>query len=167
MVLRKVYTLVFVRKENQILLGYKKRGFGMNKWNGFGGKVEPNECILDAAIRELNEECGLTVETTDLKNLAHLEFTFTGEPVMMDCRVFSTNIFNGTPIETEEMLPRWFQIDQLPFDNMWPDDRIWFPYMLKNKLFYGKFNFNGVDTLLNYKIRELESMEEYYNEKGD
>jgi len=28
-----------------MLLGLKKRGFGKDKWNGFGGKVEANESI--------------------------------------------------------------------------------------------------------------------------
>jgi 8-oxo-dGTP diphosphatase/2-hydroxy-dATP diphosphatase len=43
----------------RILLGMKKRGFGMGKWNGFGGKVEPAETVEDAALRELEEEAGL------------------------------------------------------------------------------------------------------------
>ena len=52
-ILRKLYTLVFVRDyaNKKILLGYKKRGFGMHKWNGLGGKVEPGETILDGAKR--------------------------------------------------------------------------------------------------------------------
>jgi len=52
-ILRKVYSLIFVRDNvnNKILLGYKKRGFGMHKWNGLGGKVEPNESIAEGAKR--------------------------------------------------------------------------------------------------------------------
>lgn len=50
---RKVYTCVFVldQNKNNILLGFKKRGLLEHKWNGFGGKIEPGETILDAAIR--------------------------------------------------------------------------------------------------------------------
>ena len=51
MTTRKVFSLVFVREESQILLGYKKRGFGKGRWNGFGGKVEHGETILDGALR--------------------------------------------------------------------------------------------------------------------
>lgn len=47
----KVYTLIVVKKNDQVLLGYKKRGFGVNKWNGFGGKVEKGESIERCAIR--------------------------------------------------------------------------------------------------------------------
>lgn len=61
----KEYTLVLPRDKSRVLLGYKKRGFGENdasflnielplgahKWNGFGGKIESGETILDGAKR--------------------------------------------------------------------------------------------------------------------
>jgi hypothetical protein len=50
---KRLYTLVFVRQPGRVLLGMKKRGFGQGKWNGFGGKVEPNEEVTTAAVREL------------------------------------------------------------------------------------------------------------------
>lgn len=56
------YTLIFIKNDNQVLLGLKKRGFGKGKWNGFGGKVEQNETIFDGAIRETKEECNLKVD---------------------------------------------------------------------------------------------------------
>jgi len=48
---KKITTLVMVTNESNILLGLKKRGFGSGKWNGFGGKVEANESIEEAAKR--------------------------------------------------------------------------------------------------------------------
>ncbi len=48
---KKITTLVMVTNESNILLGLKKRGFGSGKLNGFGGKVEPNESIEEAAKR--------------------------------------------------------------------------------------------------------------------
>jgi len=57
MVPNKVMTLVLVTNGNysRILLGMKKRGLGIGKWNGFGGKLEPGESIEAAAARELHE----------------------------------------------------------------------------------------------------------------
>ena len=51
----KLLTLIFVQDlaNSKILLGLKKRGFGMNKWNGLGGKVEPNETIYQGAMRSV------------------------------------------------------------------------------------------------------------------
>ena len=47
----KLYTLVFVHTSSKILLGMKKRGFGVGRWNGFGGKVHVGESIEAAASR--------------------------------------------------------------------------------------------------------------------
>jgi 8-oxo-dGTP diphosphatase/2-hydroxy-dATP diphosphatase len=47
----KTLTLVLVRQGQNVLLGMKKRGFGVGRWNGFGGKVEKQETILDGAKR--------------------------------------------------------------------------------------------------------------------
>ena len=47
----KTLTLVLVKQGQNVLLGMKKRGFGVGRWNGFGGKVEKQETILDGAKR--------------------------------------------------------------------------------------------------------------------
>jgi 8-oxo-dGTP pyrophosphatase MutT (NUDIX family) len=51
--IKRTYSLVFLRDlaNRKILLGYKKRGFGANKWNGLGGKVEPGETVYNGALR--------------------------------------------------------------------------------------------------------------------
>lgn len=38
-------------RTREILLGMKKRGFGMGKWNGFGGKIEGDETTEEGARR--------------------------------------------------------------------------------------------------------------------
>ena len=45
------FTLVLVVNKSQVLLGFKKRGLGVGKWNGFGGKVEIGETSIQAAVR--------------------------------------------------------------------------------------------------------------------
>ena len=59
----KLLTLVLIRDKlsGDVLLGMKKRGFGIGKWNGFGGKVKDGETIRECAMRETQEECGLEV----------------------------------------------------------------------------------------------------------
>ena len=63
-------TLCIPIKQGKILLGVKKRGFGIGKLNGFGGKPQENEHIDDAAIRELEEEIGLKTKKHHLKKMA-------------------------------------------------------------------------------------------------
>ena len=49
-------TLVFpIDEQHRILLGRKKRGFGADKYNGFGGKINAGESFRQCAVRELYE----------------------------------------------------------------------------------------------------------------
>ncbi|KAM5213622.1 oxidized purine nucleoside triphosphate hydrolase isoform 2-T3 [Hipposideros larvatus] len=152
----RLYTLVLVLQPQQVLLGMKKRGFGAGRWNGFGGKVEEGETIEDAAKRELQEESGLTVDT--LTKMGHIVFEFVGEPELMDVHIFCTDSIHGTPTESDEMRPRWFPLDQIPFADMWPDDHYWFPLLLQKKRFHGYFLFQGHDTIVHYTLREVDHM---------
>lgn len=63
--MRKILTLCMVMKDGKLLLGMKKRGFGMGRWNGFGGKVEAGESIEEAAKREVFEESGLVARSVE------------------------------------------------------------------------------------------------------
>ena len=58
-------TLTFIVKEGEILLIRKKRGLGAGKINGPGGRVEPDETILDCAIREVQEELLVEMRWTE------------------------------------------------------------------------------------------------------
>jgi 8-oxo-dGTP diphosphatase/2-hydroxy-dATP diphosphatase len=48
-----------VLKDDKILLGWKKRGFGAGLLTGIGGKKELEETYADTAARELFEESGI------------------------------------------------------------------------------------------------------------
>jgi 8-oxo-dGTP diphosphatase/2-hydroxy-dATP diphosphatase len=54
-----------------------------------------------------------------------------------------------------EMRPQWFQTDQIPFPDMWPDDDFWFPMLLNNEKFEGYFKFEGHDKILDYTLKKL------------
>jgi 8-oxo-dGTP diphosphatase/2-hydroxy-dATP diphosphatase len=54
------------------------------------------------------------------------------------------------------MRPQWFDIEDIPFAQMWADDKYWFPLMLKGSAFKGYFLFKGLHDILNYKLDEVE-----------
>ncbi|XP_053550937.1 oxidized purine nucleoside triphosphate hydrolase [Bombina bombina] len=152
----KLLTLVLVVQPQKILLGMKKRGFGAGLWNGFGGKVQTGEAIEAAARRELWEESGLTVDK--LQKIGQIKFEFVGSTEILDVHVFRADDFCGEPTESEEMRPQWFELDNIPFDGMWPDDVLWIPLLLQNKKFLGYFKFQGHDTILDYTLKEVEDI---------
>lgn len=45
-----------------IFLSQHNGAFNEGKWNGFGGKVEVGETIVEGAVREMQEESGLVVQ---------------------------------------------------------------------------------------------------------
>ena len=151
---RKLLTLVLAIRGTDILLGMKKRGFGAGRWNGFGGKVEADESIEAAARRETKEECGIDI--TRMEGVGVHEFEFEKERgTILEVHVFRADAWHGEPVETEEMRPQWFPIDVIPYTEMWPDDRYWFPLFLAGKKFRTKFLFGDGDAVLEQDIREV------------
>lgn len=148
--MKKILTLCIVCENNRVLLGLKKRGFGMGRWNGFGGKLHDGETIEEAAHRELTEEAGITA--LDLNKLGVLEFSWEGKPEIFEMHIFKASKFSGEPEESEEMKPQWFKIDQIPYDLMWPDDKFWLPLFLENKKFKGRFLFGENDVVLEHSL---------------
>ncbi|KAK4514221.1 Proteasome subunit beta type-6 [Mucor velutinosus] len=154
---KKLLTLVLTidKDGHRVLLGMKKRGFGAGKFNGFGGKVEKGETIEQGARRELVEEA--EIEAIDMERVGMLMFTFEKDLVGLETHVFITTSYKGTPTETEEMRPEWYAFDQIPFDQMWSDDRYWFPFVLNDQHFSGHFHF-GEDqkTILKHDLNVVQ-----------
>lgn len=148
----KLMTLVIVHHADRVLLGMKKRGFGAGRWNGFGGKVQPDETLEEAAKREVFEEAG--IHLANLEERGVLTFTFEHNDDEFEVHIFSSDLFMGQPHETEEMEPRWFSVHEIPFDQMWKDDPFWFPLFLAGKRFTGSFHFSKQHEILRQELTE-------------
>lgn len=125
---------------DRVLLMRKKRGVGAGLYNGPGGKVETDETPRECAVREAREELGVEVRT--LEKVGEVKFAFGGEPTFF-CHVYRSDDFTGTPEETAEAAPEWFPADDLPYDEMWADDRHWFPHLLAGEPFRGLVAFDA------------------------
>jgi len=125
-----------------VLLGLKKRGFGRDKYNGFGGKIEPGEDARQAVAREIAEEAGLTVRTEDLLPAGRVTFFFPANPSFDHAvTLFVATAWRGEPRESEEMRPVWFPVDDLPLHRMWQDDAQWLPLVLAGRSIEAEFAF--------------------------
>eukprot|EP00668_Euglena_longa_P032948 GGOE01042439.1.p1 GENE.GGOE01042439.1~~GGOE01042439.1.p1 ORF type:complete len:210 (+),score=66.56 GGOE01042439.1:38-631(+) len=155
----KQLTLVLLTRQaadgsgREVLLGQKKRGFGAGRWNGFGGKVEGRETITEGAQRELQEEA--CIEALDLVQKGVLTFDITSLPELLEVHVFAASEYRGVPTETEEMRPRWFPEDAIPFREMWADDALWFPLLLQGHCFVGWFVFRDTDAMLAHHLQRV------------
>ncbi len=122
------------RPPTEILLGYKKVGFGKGKFTGIGGKIEPGEKPVEAASREVAEETGILIPTTALQLAAIIEFVFPfKEEWDHRVHIFTASQWRGVPMESDEIIPRWFPLDSIPYHAMWDDCRYWLPKVLANQ----------------------------------
>lgn len=146
-------TLCFLIDGDRVLLGKKKRRFAEGKWNGYGGKRNEDETILQTAIREFQEEAGITPKS--LVQVATLDCYHPdwNQQVV----VYTVSEWEGTPEETEEMIPQWFPKEELPLSEMWPDEAIWLPLVLEGKKLRATFQFNKEGELLKQEITAVKN----------
>jgi 8-oxo-dGTP diphosphatase len=144
-------TLVFVIEEEQILLIRKKRGLGHGKVNGPGGKLDPGENAVECARRECREELG--IEVHDLECMGEHKFQFI-DGYSIHCWVFRSFSYDGDPVETDEAIPMWTDIDKIPYEEMWEDDRMWLPMLLEGRRFSARWLFDD-DRMLDHDLQEV------------
>ncbi|MDG2049387.1 MAG: 8-oxo-dGTP diphosphatase [Myxococcota bacterium] len=143
-------TLTFIVHEDQILLIRKKRGLGAGKINGPGGRLEPGETVRDCAVREVQEE--LCITPVGLIESGQLRFQFL-DGYSIHVTVYRAESYLGEPSETDEAIPMWFRLDEIPYAEMWEDDLLWIPKMLAGKPIGGRFLFDE-DRMLDYVLDE-------------
>jgi ADP-ribose pyrophosphatase YjhB (NUDIX family) len=94
------------------------------EWAVIGGAIEPDESPEHAAIREAEEEAGVTLELGPiLAVLGGPEFRITypnGDQTSYVSTVFTATVTGGSPRpdgdETSEV--QWWDAEQLPYDEM-------------------------------------------------
>ncbi len=147
-------TLMFIIDEagGRVLLIRKKRGLGAGKINGPGGKIDPGETSVQCAIRETQEELGVTA--IDPVKHGELWFQFV-DGLGLHVDVFVATKHEGEPVETDEAIPLWTSLEKLPLEEMWADDRFWLEDMLVSRRhFIGRFTFDD-DTMLSSEMEWL------------
>jgi 8-oxo-dGTP diphosphatase len=132
--------LCFVFDGARVLLIEKQRGLGAGKVNAPGGRIEPGESPVEAAVRETLEE--VLVTPVDPVEIGELRFRFTNG-YHLQAQVFRAEAFTGIPTVTPEAIPFWAEVSSLPYHRMWSDDSLWLPYLLRSEPFLGRFVFDG------------------------
>ncbi|MCG6915397.1 8-oxo-dGTP diphosphatase [bacterium BMS3Abin03] len=129
-----------VKKENDYHLG---------KWNGLGGKFEQGESPEECAIREIKEESGLTVNNITMKGF----ITFPMFDGKEDWYVFLfvSDKYEGKLIDSKEGNLAWIPNEKLMEINLWDGDKIFIPWLFKDKFFSAKFNYKNGE-FIDYEV---------------
>ncbi|TSC94167.1 MAG: putative NUDIX hydrolase [Parcubacteria group bacterium Licking1014_1] len=153
-------TLCLLIKGNEILLAMKKRGFGVGRWNGTGGKLDfekGDKNVIDSVIRETKEEIGVLIKDPEKVGVLHFYFPHKKE-WNQDVYLFLAKNWEGEPTESEEMAPKWFEVSEIPYDKMWDDDKYWLPHILSGKKLEADFIFKEGDIIDKHDIKIVEEI---------
>jgi 8-oxo-dGTP pyrophosphatase MutT (NUDIX family) len=122
---------------------------------GIGGKVEKGETLEGSAAREIEEE--INVKVSKFVPMGYLNFYF---PHMKDeswnqkVHIYIVHDWIGEPQETEEIRPEWYDLDRLPLDKMWDDDRYWLQDMLDGNKIQREFLFDSNLRVVEWRENE-------------
>lgn len=144
-----VYLTRRAGESTEILLGHKARGLGTGRLVGPGGKVLPGEDLATAASREVAEEVGVTVFPERLKHMATLTYPFTHRPENSQRSfVFTASEFSGIAAESDELIPAWYRVESIPWDQMWDDAKLWLPRVLAGQFIEATFTIGPDDRVV-------------------
>ena len=111
----------------------------LDKYNGLGGKMLPNEDVVSCLRREIFEEAGIKCEDIILRGTINWTgFGPEGENWLGF--IFRIDRFSGTPFTSnEEGSLSWVPIDKLDTLPMWEGDRYFLQLVFDDdpKLFHG------------------------------
>lgn len=133
--------------------------YHLGKWNGLGGKLEPDESPLEAAIRELREESGLEPPASAFRPLGILQFPNFKAHRSEDwvAYVYAADIPRGmmlTPGGAGEGELHWVDEAQVPELPLWAGDRYFISHVIGGEPFLGTIWYRG-DEVLRHQITLL------------
>lgn len=126
----------------QVLLVHRNARPGdehLGKYNGLGGKIEPDEDMVAGMRREIMEEAGITCTDLSLRGTVSWPgFGKNGEDWLGF--VFLINTFEGIPYTSNpEGTLEWIDLDRIYDLPMWEGDRYFLPLVFDDdpRAFHG------------------------------
>ena len=111
-----------------------------------GTRVAHEPRLGEHVHNERQQQEELHVTPGDIRFAGELFFHATDFP-RIHVHVYVAGSYTGTPTETDEAIPHWFDIPSIPYDEKWDDDRYWLPSVLGGSRVYGRFTFTGIHVV--------------------
>ena len=138
--------LCLIRQGSKILLQNRVK----KDWAGYtlpGGHVEPGESFVDACVREMKEETGLTVSHLKLCGLKQFP---DGEDRYI-VFLFKTDTFEGQLRSSDEGKMEWVELDQLDQYNTVSDLKELLDVMLRDDLNEFQYVIQDTEWIVNLR----------------
>lgn len=110
-------TVLIINPQNEVLLLLRSANTrnDRGKWSIPGGRVEYNEAVLDAVIRETKEEVGVDIHKPRL--LGYIDHMIAEDTQHWVSLIFLAREFSGVPTRCEPDKCddlQWFPLDAIP-----------------------------------------------------
>lgn len=137
-----------------LLRNKKKDDINAGKWIGIGGKLEPNESMMQCMCREVKEETGFNVEQLELRGVLNFEYQ-DKEPEKI--YVYTIERFSGEMTECNEGTLQWIDESKILSLDLWEGDRIFLNRLLENhhETFCYVFSYDKNGRLLHTEEKEI------------
>lgn len=158
--------LIYARYASRVLMIHRdapdraQTDYHAGKWNGLGGKAEPDESIWETASREFAEEAGVVLPTTRFEYLGLLQFPNFKAHKNED---WTVTVFSAELSESEaggvqrsgtEGSLHWIPEKDLMELNLWAGDRYFIPHVVARESFAGTIWYKGPEVV-KQDIRKL------------
>ena len=129
-------TLCYLEQDGCYLMLHrikKKKDVNHDKWIGVGGKFEPGETALACALREVQEETGLTMQNPQYRGI--VDFYCAPWPAER-MHLYTCTEFTGTMTDCNEGTLEWVPKEAVQDLPIWPGDKLFFKLLAEDAPFF-------------------------------
>lgn len=153
----KLTTLCYIEKEDKYLMLHRVKKINdanHEKWIGVGGKIEEGETPEECMLREVEEECGLTLVEYRLRGVVSFCSDCWENEYMF---VYTADKFTGELIDCDEGELVWVEKSKLNELNLWEGDKLFLKLLIEESDYFSmKLKYEGeklVESKVEYPVR--------------
>jgi ADP-ribose pyrophosphatase YjhB (NUDIX family) len=143
-----------IKSGGSLLLIKSADGMNKDKWNAPSGEIAQGEQRNKAAMRHVFQQTGIFVNKVMYHGTVRLFLNGANEATYL-LHIYSTKFFSGDVKPNVQGEVKWFNFADIPYYEMWADDKYWINLMLQGKEFNADFFFDEKnEKILKYQINE-------------
>ncbi len=147
-------TVTYIRNNDRILMLHRVKelnDFNEGKWLGVGGHLEFGETPHEAALREIKEETGISLDKIIFQGIVTFVYPNQETDYIF---VYRADSETTETIITPEGVLEWIPVDKIMELNLWEGDLLFLPYVLdqSDEIFSIKLVYDENGNLSTYRF---------------